>query len=315
MRTLKRLLILSGLLCYAWSAFAVAGEGFPERPIELVIPFEPGSGTDVTGRLVAELAQEHLGTRIVITNKPGGSGATGYAFVKNGKADGYLIGMANSTLVSHKVFGNLPFDHNDVEVILLIHTSPSVLCVPAKSPYTSLEEVIEDARRRPGEISWAASSGNQLTGSLDFFHHAGTEFKVVPFGGGGMQPTIQTSGGHIDMCFTNIVEAKAQIEAGLLRPLAVYGKKRMDIMPDIPTFEELGYPVRCPIIRMIMAPPGTPRERLEVINAAFQKAVASQKYRDFVASSSGVVLDASFGDAMAILNEQREAFVEVEKQK
>ncbi len=287
---------------------------YPERPIEMVIPFEAGSATDILGRVISELAEKELGVKLVINNKPGGTGATGYTYVKNSRPDGYVLGLANSTIASHKIFGNLPFDYHDVEVILIFQTSPSILCVPANSKYKTLEDVIADARERPGQIIYATTSGNVLSGTRDFCHHAGIQFKILPFGGGGQQPAIQASGGHADISFTNILEARAPIEAGLLRPLAVYGKKRIEFLPDVPIFEELGYPVRCPVIRGLIAPPGVPKEKLEIINAAFRKAVADPRYRDFVRNSAGSPMDASFADAVTLLDEQRKAFILVASQ-
>lgn len=302
---------LAIILCCFHSEFSALALDYPSRPIEMVIPFEPGSGTDVIGRLIADLAQEHLGTRIIINNKPGGAGASGYTYIKNSKPNGYVIGVANSALTSHKIFGNLSFDHNDVEVIILTHTSPSVLVVPAKSKYTTFQEILDDARMQPGKITWGTAAGNALACSRDIFNHAGVTFKVVPFGGGALQPVIQTSGGHVDMSLSNYLEARTQIEAGLLRPIAVYAKKRIETLPDIPTFEELGYPVRCPVVRGVIAPPGVDKEKLNILNDAFKKAVASQKYQEFVQNSAGVALSESFEDAMKILNEQQKANQEV----
>lgn len=284
---------------------------YPSRPIEMVIPFEPGNGTDLIGRLIGELAQEHLGVKIIFNNKPGGAGATAYTYLSNCKADGYTIGMATSTLVSHKIFGNLDFDHNDMDVIILVHSSPSVLCVPTSSKYQSFSDIVNDAKEHPGQVVWGTGSGNHLAGSRDIFNHAGTAFKVIPFSGGGLQPVVQASGGHVDMSFSNYLESKGMIEAGLLRPIAVYAKKRIDQLPDIPTFEELGYPVRCPIVRGVVAPLGVDKTKLDILNSAFKKAVESQRYQDFVKDNAGIVFNVSFLDAIKILDEQREANQEV----
>ncbi len=302
-------------LLYMINAVSYAdASDYPDRSIEMVIPFESGTAIDVLGRILSGLAEKELGVKIVLNNKPGGAGATGYTYVKNSRPDGYTLSLVNSTIASHKVFGNLPFDYDDVEVILIFESSPSVLCVPSNSKYKSFGDVIADAKERPGQIVYATASGNLLNGTRDFCYHAGIQFKILPFGGGGQQPVIQASGGHVDISFTNILDTKAPIEAGLLRPLAVYGKKRIDFLPDIPTFEELGYPVRCPVIRGLIAPPGVPKEKLEIINAAFRKAVSDPKYIDFVRNSAGTPMDASFTDAIDILDEQRNAFILVASQ-
>lgn len=288
---------------------------YPNRQIEMVIPFDAGSGTDITARILGELVEEYLGVKITFNNRPGGAGATGYTYIKNSKPDGYTIGLANSTIASHKIFGNLPFDYHDVNVIVAVHSSPSVLCVPNQSKYHSLEDIMHDAKERPGKISWATSSGNALICSKDFFYHSGLEFKVIPSGGGTIEPAIQASGGHVDMALTNFVDARMQIEAGLLRPIVVYSKNRLKEFAEIPTFEELGFPVRCPLMRFIIAPPGVDSEKLEILNDAFQKAIASKRYQEYIVTNSSIALNAAFGDAVALLDEQKKAFVEVAKQR
>lgn len=281
---------------------------FPSRPIELIVPFEAGSASDVMGRLLAEMVEKEIGVKVLVNNKPGGAGATGYTYTKNCRPDGYTICMFNSTIASHKIFGNLPFDYRDMDVILLVQASPSILCVPTQSKYHKLEEIIADAKQRPEQISWAVSAGNVLMGTRDFCDQADIRLKVIPFGGGNMQPVLQASGGQVDMCFSNIIESQSPIEAGLLRPIAAYSKKRIDFLPDIPTFEELGYEVRCPVVRGVVAPPGVPKERLNIINEAFQKVVTSEQYVNFVRSSSGSSMNAAFEDSLAVLDEQRMAF-------
>lgn len=314
MKSIGKLLSIALVCFYAHLCGEIQAAAYPNRPIEMIIPFDPGTASDLIGRLAAELAQEHLGTKINITNKPGGSGATGYTFIKNSKPNGYIIGLGTTTLVSHKILGKLPFDHHAVEVVLLFQTSPTLLCVPANSPYKTLDDVIKDARERPGEISWATASGNLLTISLGFFQQAGLKFKVVPSGGGGAQPVILATGGHVDMAFSNILEAKAQLDAGLLRPLAVNAPSRMESFPDIPTFQELGYSMPSSAIRGIITPLGVDPEHLKILNNAFRKAIASQKFHDFVANTSGVVLEASFGDAMKLLDEQQAVFEKIAQQ-
>lgn len=297
------------LLCLnAPSHFHAVASEYPTRPIEMIISADPGSGTDLIGRMAAELAQEFLGVKITITNKPGGAGAIGCTFVKNSKPDGYCIGMTTSTLVSHKVFGKLPFDHHDVEVVLLFQTSPNLLCVLMDSPYKTLDDLIADAIKRPGQISWATASGNLLITSNVFFRESGAQFKVIPSGGGGVQPAVQVLGGHVDVAYVNILEAKPQIEAGMLRPLVINAETRLSEFPDIPTFQELGYQVPSPIMRGIITPPGVERERLVLLNNAFRNATSTQKFRDFVKNNAGIVLDASFDDAMDLLNKQEAAF-------
>lgn len=311
MNLIKRSIIYLLLCCLLQAISVGIAAEYPNRPIEFVIPFNPGTSSDLIGRRIAEITQKYLGVKFIINNKPGGTGANGYAYIHSSKPDGYTIGIGTSTLVAHKIFGNSPIDHNDVEVVILNDSEPRVLCVPANSKYQSLEEIIDDAKRIPGKITWGTSSGTLLTASGDFFRAAGIEVKVIPSGGGGVQSTLQASGGHVDMSFTGLVEAKAQIEANLLRPIAFYSHTRSDIYPDVPTFMEYGYPVRFLHVRGIITPPGVEKDKLEILNDAFKKAVDSEEFKEFCSKNSSEILGVSFEDARRVLDDLEAAFKEM----
>lgn len=304
------LLILVG--CQA----GLLGTEYPDRPIEMVIPFDSGSSSDQTGRLIAELAQEYLGQKVLVNNKPGGAGAIGLTYIKNSKPDGYVIGLATSTLASHKAFGNLPFDHHDVEVVFFFHADSCILVVPSNSPFKTLTDLIDHAKARPGELLWATSSrGGPLNiMSTDFFKQANIKVKIVPSGGGGAKPAIQASGGHVDAALVAFAEAKAQIEAGLLRPLALYANERFSRLPDIPTFKEYGFPVYMTGIRGIITPLGVAKEKLNVLHDAFKKASESKEFKEYCERTYSPPFYASFDKAVAILDKQQEICEEAAKE-
>lgn len=304
-----QILLLSYFLMLAFD-IGIAAE-YPSRPITMVIPHDSGAPTDLIGRRLAEIAQKNLGVKINIINKPGGTGAIGHAYIYNSKPDGYTIGMANSNLVAHKVFGNSPIDHNDVEVVIISDSEERILCVPADSKYHTLEEIITDAKQNPGRITWATSSGTLLLCSEDFFRAAGIDMKVVPSSGSGAQPAIQASGGHVDMVFTGLLSAQPHIAANLLRPIALYAGGRIDTLPDTPTFAEQGYPVLFRHIRGIITPLGVDKNKLEILNDAFKKAVESKEFKEFCTKNSSVIIDASFEDAKTILNKLEKDFKEI----
>lgn len=312
MSLIKRCIIFLLVCCLAPAFSLGIAVEYPNRPIELVIPFSAGTSSDLIGRRLAEIAQKHLGVKIIINNKPGGTGVTGYAYIHSSKPDGYTIGTGTSTLVSHKVFSNSPVGHNDVEVVILSDTEPRILCVPASSKYQTLEEIIDDAKRIPGKIKWGTSSGALLICSGDFFRAAGIDVKVIPSGGGGVHSAIQASGGHVDMSFTGMFEVKAQIAANLLRPIALYSYTHSDVYPGVPTFMEHGYPVRFPHVRGIITPPGVEKYKLEILNNAFKKAVESDEFKEFCASNSSEILGISFEDAKKVLDDLEAAFKEIQ---
>lgn len=314
MSTFKQSLIF--ILSFALAqtlATGIAAE-YPSRPIEMIIPYDAGASSDLIGRRLAEIAQKFLEVRIIIVNKPGGTGATGYTYIHNSKPDGYTIGLATSTLVAHKIFGNCPIDHHDVEVVILTDGEPLLLFVPTNSKYQTLEDIIADAKQNPGKIKWGTSSGNLLLCSEGIFRTAGIDVKVIPSSKSGAQPIIQAIGGHVDMAFTGLLGAQSPIAANLLRPIAMYTNERVDQFPDVPTFAEYGYPIRFRHVRGIITPPGVEKNKLEILNDAFRKAVESEEFKEFCDKNSSEIIGASFQDADAILSGLEKDFKETQRE-
>lgn len=307
--------VASGLLlCLAFiGAFVCPGalaEEYPVRPIQFIIPFDPGTASDQVGRFIVSLAEKESSLKFVITNRPGGAGAVGYTVIRSTRPDGYTIGLGTSTLASHKVYNNIDFDHNDVETVLIFHSEPFILCVPAKSAYKTLKDFVDDAKERPDALTIAtgAPGGMIYVATTDFLSQAGIRVRIIPSSGGGAQPAIQAGGGHVDASLTSIMEAQAQIDAGNLRALALYANERVERLPDVPSLAELGYSTPIKGIRGIIAPSGTPREYLRVIHDAFKKAMDTPEYRSFVTGNSGIVLYGGFEDARKLLDVEQQAF-------
>lgn len=282
---------------------------FPNKQIQLIIPYDPGAGTDRVGRLIARLVEPYLGVKIQVINKSGGSGARGFTYVKNSKPDGYVIGMTMTNLATHKIFGNLDFDHHDVETIILFHTDPAFIGVSTKSKFTNLRDFVEEAKKRPGGLSLAASApgGVSNIASKDFFKQAGIDVKIVPSTGGGVQSTVLVGGGHVDACFASILDVLPQIEAGNVKPLAVYMDQRYDKMSEIPSFVEEGYIPKIYAYRGIIAPKGTPRAIQIKLHDAFKKAADEQAFINFADKNFSYVIYKDQNDANSLYDELQQA--------
>lgn len=284
---------------------------YPSKTVQFILPFEPGTSTDQIGRLLARLAEPYMGTTLQVVNKPGGGGATGFTYIKNAKPDGYVIGMGTANLAGHKVYGNLDFDHNDVETPIVVHFDPSVMSVTATSKYKTLKDFVDEAKRRPGELSIATGvPGTTLYAlAVDFTIQTGIDVKVVPSGGGGAQPPVLAGGGHVDACFASPLESRAQIEAGNIRPIVYFNTERHTGLPDIPSFNEEGYNATIFGMRGVITPKGVPTEILQKIHDAFKAAMDEPAYKEFVDQTSTIMIYAGLEDAKGIYDQQQKAFV------
>ncbi len=284
---------------------------YPSKPIQFIIPFDPGTSSDQIGRTLARLVETHIGTTIQAINKSGGGGGTGFTYIKNAKPDGYTIGMGTANLAGHKVYGNLDFDHNDLETPIVVHFDPSLMSVSTASKFKTLKDFVDEAKQRPGELSIATGvPGSTLYAvTVDFIAQAGIDVKLVPSSGGGAQPPILAGGGHVDACFGSPLESRAQIEAGNIRPLVYCNMKRHNRMPDIPSFGEEGYKATIFGMRGIVTPKGVPAEILQKIHDAFKAAMDEPEYTDFVDKSSTLVMYAGMDDSKSIYDQQQAAFV------
>ncbi|MCE2950362.1 MAG: tripartite tricarboxylate transporter substrate binding protein [bacterium] len=258
---------------------AAQGAGaFPNRPIRLIVPVPPGGGTDFTARTLAQPVSESIGQSVIVDNRPGAAGNIGVELAARATPDGYTIVMPiTSFAVNPHLYKKLPFDTvNDFVPIALAAIAPLYLVVTPTLPATSVSELVALARAKPGQLSYA-NSGNGTTAHLAgelFKKMAGLDIVGIPYRGGG-PAVLDLIGGRVQMYFSTIPAAIAQVRAGKLRGLAVTSAKRVNLIPEVPTVAESGLP-GYEIVGWfgLFAPAGTPAPiigRLEKeVNAALQ---------------------------------------------
>ncbi len=280
------------LLAAALSAApAFAQDGYPSRPITMVVAFPPGGVADITARPTAFAMEKVLKQRVIIENKPGAAGATGNAYVANAKPDGYTLLMALSSISvipeAERLQGHKPpYELTQLAPIALISADPVVLVVREEAPWKNVGEFISDARKRPSKITFSSSG---IFGALHMpftllEHATGITLWHVPYNGGG--PAVQALlGSQVDATVGGPAAMIGQIKGKRLRPLASFGSRRLASLPDVPTLKELGIDAEYFIWAGLMAPAATP--------SAIQ-----QKLRDSVRQA---VQDADFQAAMAKL--------------
>ena len=277
-------------LLFVVSSIAGAQDAYPSKPITMIVPFPPGGVADLTGRPTAASMEKTLKQKIVIENKAGAGGGIGMAQVAKAKPDGYTIMMALSSVSvipeADKILGRAPmFTLDQLAPIALVSADPTILVVRADSPWKSVKDMVDDAKKRPGAISYSSSGiyGTLHVAMAMLADSAGISLKHVPYTGAGPAITALL-GGHVDALATGPGTVIQHIKAGKLRALAGWGAKRLDVMPDLPTLKELGYDAEFYIWSGLFAPAGTPAPILQALRHAAAEAVKDPQFRTAMAA-------------------------------
>jgi tripartite-type tricarboxylate transporter receptor subunit TctC len=274
-------------LCLALFAAgpALAEDAYPSRPITMIIPFPPGGVADQTARAIIGPLEKELKQAVAIRNVGGAGGAVGMAAAANAKPDGYTILLALSSISiipeADKLFGRTPaYTIDQLKPIALLGADPTVLVVRAESPWKTVKEFEAAAKAAPGKLSYSSSGvyGTLHMAMAMFASAAGINLKHVPFNGGGPAVTALL-GGHVDALASGPGPVLAHIKTGKLRPLANWGTKRIGVLPDVPTFAELGYKdVEFYIWAGLFAPKDVPAPVMAKLRAAVKASAATQEF-------------------------------------
>lgn len=279
MRTLRKpLALLLGAFISLGIAAQASAQGYPTRPIKLLVPFTAGGGTDLLARILAQKMSENLGQQIVVENKPGGNTLIATEAVARATPDGYTLIMQTNNLAANPTLylGKMGFDTlKDLAPVSLVAGNPHVLVVNPALPARDLKEFIALAKAKPGSISFAsAGSGtvNHLSGEL-LKMLAGIDMVHIPYkGSGSVMPDLL--GGQVNSLFAAMPTVTGFIKEKRLRALAVTTSKRFPGLPDVPTIAELGFPsYDFSSWFGILAPAGTPKPIVDRLQAEIVKAL------------------------------------------
>jgi tripartite-type tricarboxylate transporter receptor subunit TctC len=253
---------------------------YPNRPIEIVVPYGAGGGNDLTARVMSAVAPDYLGQPVIIRLRPGGGGVVGLSEVARSNPDGYTLAWPGPHTIVISAFNEVPLDFlKDLTPVAQVVEWQWWLVVPADSPYNTLEEFLKHAKENPGDIIMA-NSGNLAIGhlpALELELLAGVEFTHLPFDGGGPANASIVSGDS-DAVHAVTAAAVSQIQAGTYKALAVTGKSRHPDLPDVPTYEELGYPIFTGINVGLVGPAGLPPEIVAKLDEAMKKISEDKTY-------------------------------------
>jgi tripartite-type tricarboxylate transporter receptor subunit TctC len=281
-----RLIAAAVLLVAAWPTLATAQARVPSRPVQLIVPWAAGGGTDRIARMVAVLLEKELGQPVTVVNRTGGSGAVGHTAGATAAPDGHTITMVTVELTMMHWMGLTPLTYRDVTPVALLNIDPAGVQVAATSEFKTLRQLLDYARAHPGKLK---ASGTGKGGIWDLaragmLKAAGLPVDAiqwVPSTGAatGLQELVA---GGVQVVTASLVEGRPLIEAGKVRPLAHMGDARDPAFPDVPTLKELGINWSIGAWRGMALPKGTPVEIVAVYERALDKVFRSPEFVDFM---------------------------------
>lgn len=257
--------------------------GYPERPIELIVPWGPGGGADQLARLVSKLMEPMLKQGIPVVNVPGGTGATGMAKLLAAPADGYS--MAIYIADSHALLaGKHPrWSMKDITPVAVMMKVPSFIFVKQDSPFKTWADFAKEAKARPGKLKVATLGfGSVDDFSLTVLARNGIKVVQVPFA----KPSeryVSILGNHADALYEQSGDVRQFLKSKQMRPILLFGEKRLDAFKDIPASYEVGYKIALPQFRSIVVRSGTPPEIVKKLSDALAKVAATPEYKKFLA--------------------------------
>ena len=286
------------------AASVALAQQFPERPIQLMVAFPAGGSTDVGARVVASIAEKILGKPIVVINRGGAGGQVGWTEMARQKPDGYYLGYINLPATNTVILDperKATFGADAFVPIINHVLDPGIVWVRGDSPYKTLKDLVDAAKKSPNTIRTAT------TGILSDDHLAilmleeaapGAIFRIVHLAGGADQ-LKEILGGNVDVAFDNVGSIAPRVRSGELRALAVMDHQRSKFLPDVPTMKEVGYPtVISSSTRGIAAPKGVPPAVLKTLEAALRKAMEDPEHVQKL-ESAGLAIKIMVGEEYA----------------
>lgn len=288
-------IVFSLLFAIAASHSAMAqANGFPQKAINFVVPWAAGGPADLLARGLVDQGGALLKQPIVILNRPGASGTIASADVFRAKPDGYTILLAdNISTVFQPRRLKLPYQgYQDFQAVIKLSDVPNVLVVSANSKWKTLAEFVADARAKPGSLR--VTTAGPFTGTdlnvREFNHLAKIDLQTIPSTGGTAQALTLMLGGHVEGAVAAPASIVEHVNAGTLRPLAVFAKHRVGRLPDVPTSVELGYPTSMTSMFYVSAPRNVDGEALRKLHGAFHQVVTSKQWKE-MATKFGLLLE------------------------
>ena len=304
--TSKILRLLAIALLATQAMLAGAQAAFPSKPIHLIVPYPPGSGTDIVGRILAQKLSESWGQPVLVENRPSAGAIVGVDAVAKAAPDGYTIGIGDTgpLALNPALYAKLPYDPiRDLAPVTLIANLPFILVVNPAVPASNLAQLIALAKKRPGQINYASvGNGSAVHLATELLKtRAGISLVHIPYkGSAGALASVVS--GDTSLMFVNLLSSSQLVKSGKLRALAVGSSKRIGAEPDLPTVAEAGvagYEFQAWF--GVVAPAGTPAPIIDKLNQELRRIIALPEVRDRLSSQGGMEVTGSSPEAFSAL--------------
>jgi tripartite-type tricarboxylate transporter receptor subunit TctC len=303
------------LAAIAPAAFAQA-PAYPTRPVTIVVPFAPGGGTDIAARAVANKLQIKWGQPVLVENRGGAGGLVGADQVAKAKPDGYtlLVGNLGTQSINPALYKKMPYDADKAFApVALICDLPFVMLVRPNMTEKNVQEVVAKAKAQPGSYTFASSGPGgspHLTGEM-LQIASGAKLLHVPYKGGGPAMT-DLMAGHVDMLFASALESVGFVKSGKLKAMAVTGKTRLPMLPDVPTVAESGYPgFDSGSWVAVLAPAGTPQAIVDKVSADVREAVNAPDIKQTLAAQGAIPHGSTPAELTTLINTERARYTKL----
>jgi tripartite-type tricarboxylate transporter receptor subunit TctC len=285
----RKAVLVMALLTFVGAGAGVAADtDYPRKPINVLIGYAPGGGSDVMLSMVRPQLERVLKTTLVPVYKPGSGSDIALTELAMSKPDGYTVVVTTTPMIPINAYvRETSYKIADLGFVANVVTDPGILVVRAESPYKTLDDVIKAAKEKPSTISVGVASapGDDWFAMHMFQEASGTKFNIVPFSGDG--PSWQAAlAGHVDASANNLGIVYPQVKAGALRALAVMTDARSPFLPDVPTFKELGYAFTSGSARGFAMPAKTPKPIVDRFAAAVKEVMDSQEFKENAAKTA-----------------------------
>ncbi len=279
---------------------------YPTEDITMVVPYDAGGASDLSARTLAAELETELDVSVIVENRSGGAGSVGLDYLASQEADGYTLGYlpVETVMLGHQGYDIDPADFDPLGQIVSV---PATIAVPADSEYETLDELLEAAESEELSVSNSGTGSIWQAATTALNEEAGTQLSPVPFDGGA--PAVNAAvGGQVDAVVAGVSETAVAAEDGRLRVLAILDDERADVMPDVPTAEELGHDVSIGGWGAIGAPAGLPEETHEVLVDAISAAAESDAFVELIEDSGNIPVNVSPEEFQPFYEEENSRF-------
>jgi tripartite-type tricarboxylate transporter receptor subunit TctC len=304
----RRCVLLTAAALLAASLPALAQTDYPAKPVSLIVPFSAGGRTDVIGRIIAQHLQTALGKPVAVVNKPGASSVLGANEVAEAKPDGYTLGFFSTSAVTAQYTVPTPMSLKNYRLIAIVNSDPAAIAVAHKAAWQTLKDLVDDARKKPGQLRIGMIPGaSAQIFAAGFARAAGVDLINVPFKGDS-EGAIALAGGHIEAHVAVPVAYKSLVDAKKVRILAVGADARSPLYGDAPTFRENGVDLTIGAFHGVFAPNGTPTAIVDKVADALQAALGSRELNERMNDVGAAIVFLRAAEAQAYLENQDKAY-------